>query len=287
MLRTVTKSYAADLIEGGPGNTNGGVGNIRLTSETTTLNDVSPNLVKQVNTTYEVVSSNYIAPGTSYNTSWLNPTSVSESDWGSGSPGPVLRYTTYTYLHDPNNNPSGYSNYLSRNIANRVLVKSVYGSTSSTCQGVSQPCAQTVNEYDNYSRSTQPMQASGAVQRNSAYNYIGSNTFVYRGNLTAVSHWLNTTGSNLTTTSGYDDAGGVVSVIDPKGNATTFSRADYPWANATCAPSGQGKAYITSTTNALNQTTTNTFNSCTGLRASTTDPNLQPTRVSATTSRTG
>ena len=271
VLRTITKTYAADIIGvigGAAGNNWGGVGNVRLTSETTTLNDVTPNLVKQVNTTYEIISNNYIAPGTTYNATWLNPTSVSESDWGSGSPGPVLRYTTYTYLHDPTNNPSGYTNYLSRNIADRVLVKSVYDSTASTCQGVSQPCAMITNQYD-----TTTLQASNAVQHDNT-NY--STSFIYRGNLTALSHWLNTTGSSLTTTSQYDDAGGLLSVTDPLNNTTTFSRTD-SWNNATCAPSGQGKAYITSSTNALNQITTNTFNSCTGMRASTTDPNSQTT----------
>jgi YD repeat-containing protein len=47
--------------------------------------------------------------------------------------------------------------------------------------------------------------------------------------------------------------------------------------NTQCEPPGQGRAYVTAITNALNQTTTNTFNSCTGLHASITDPNLQPT----------
>jgi YD repeat-containing protein len=275
LLRTIQKSYTADVTSEAPGNFPFTVGNVRLTSETTTLNDVTPNLVKQVNTTYEVMSSSYIASGTSYNTTWLNPATVSESDWGSGSPGPILRYTTYTYLHDPSNNPSGYTNYLSRNIANKVLAKSVYDSTSSTCQGVSQPCAQTVNEYDNYTRTNQKMQASNTVQHDNT-NY--STSFIYRGNPTAISRWLNTTGSYLMTTNQYDDAGEVLSTIDRLTYETMYSYTDaLSWANSACAPSGEAGAYLSKMTNALGQITSYTYDSCTGLRATVTDPNKATT----------
>jgi RHS repeat-associated protein len=272
VLRTVTKGYDYDAINGGPGDTDGGVGNVRLTSETTTLNDVTPNLVKQVSTNYEVISANYIAPGTTYNTSWLNPTSVTETDWGSGSPGSVLRYTTYTYLHDPTNNPSGYSNYLSRNIADKVLVKTVYDSTSGTCKGVVGFCAETGYTYDGYSGNA--LQASSAIQQDP--NYAASSNFTYRGNPTTVCHYLITTGSCLNTTNQYYDTGDIFSVTDPLGNKTTYNRTD-SWFQSTCAPSGQGAAYVTTLTNALSQKTTYKFDSCTGLLASVTDPNSQIT----------
>ncbi len=65
----------------------------------------------------------------------------------------------------------------------------------------------TTNEYDIYNHPNQAMQASNAVQHDSNY----STSFVYRGNVTAVEKWLNTTGANLTTTIQYDDAGNVLS----------------------------------------------------------------------------
>jgi YD repeat-containing protein len=196
---------------------------------------------------------------------------VREYDWGNGAPGPLLRQTTYTYLHDPSSG-GNYAQYLSRNIANKVLTKTVL-------DGNGNQIAQTINEYDNYSRTSQPMVASGAVQRDPNYNYSPSSNFIYRGNLTAVEHWLNTSNSYLMTTNQYDDAGEALSTIDPRGNQTTLRYTD-SWGNTQCEPPGQGKAYVTAITDALNQTTTNTFNSCTGLHASITDPNLQPTTFS-------
>jgi hypothetical protein len=103
---------------------------------------------------------------------------VREYDWGNGAPGPLLRQTTYTYLHDPSSG-GNYAQYLSRNIANKVLTKTVL-------DGNGNQIAQTINEYDNYSRTSQPMVASGAVQRDPNYNYSPSSNFIYRRNLTAV-----------------------------------------------------------------------------------------------------
>jgi RHS repeat-associated protein len=267
LLRTIQKTYTGDLMGAGA-NLPYNVGNVRLISETTIL----PNgLQKQTQTDYEVISSSNIASNTSYNTTWLNPTAQREYDWGNGAPSTTpLRQTTSTYLHDPSSG-GNYAQYLSRNIADKVLIKTVL-------DGSGNQIAKTTNECDIYNHPNQAMQASNAVQHDSNY----STSFVYRGNVTAVEKWLNTTGVNLTTTIQYDDAGNVLSTIDPLGNETTMSYTD-SWTNTACEPSnpsGQGKAYVSSTTNALSQITRNTFNSCTGLRASTTDPNLQPTTFS-------
>jgi len=76
-----------------------------------------------------------------------------------------------------------------------------------------------------------------------------------RGNATSVSHWLNTSGSSLTTTYTYFDTGQIQSMTDPCGNAacpdiaetnhkTTYSYMDH-YASGTGAPSGQTNAYLT------------------------------------------
>ncbi len=74
----------------------------------------------------------------------------------------------------------------------------------------------------------------------------------------------------------YDDAGNVVKVTDPLGHQTTFDYTD-SWVNPNCAPAGSGKAYATRTTDHLGRQVNSTYYSCTGFRASTTDPNGQTT----------
>lgn len=199
----------------------------------------------------------------------MNVTAEREYDYGSGVPGSLLRRTAYTYKH------TGNQSYINANIVDRVASVTVYDSTSNTCLGVNNPCSQTINEYDNYGHANQSMVSSGAVQHDSNF----STTYTLRGNLTAVQHWRNTDGALLTTTNQYDDAGNLISTIDPLSHKTAYDYTD-AWANATCAPAGQGKAYVTTATNPLGQTTTHTYNSCTATVASTTDANLQPTSFS-------
>src|SRR5439155_18725150 len=79
----------------------------------------------------------------------------------------------------------------------------------------------------------------------------------------------------LTVRNQYDDAGNIRKTTDPNGHATSFSFAD-SWNDTTCLPTGgSAAAYRTSATNALSQTATSKFNSCSGTIASTTDANGQ------------
>jgi len=261
LLRTEQKDYAYEMQGGStfciPLAPTEAI-NARQIRLTTTL----PNgLVKKKETDYETFSSSAFSSTCPYTTTYLNPTAVREDDWGSGAPGNLLRQTEYTYLHTNN------QNYLSRNIADRVLTKA-------TLDGSNNQVALTNNEYDNYSHSGQLMQSSGAIQHDSAY----STSFLYRGNLTAVSRWLKAT-TYLTTTNQYDDAGNVLSTIDPAGNKTSFNYTD-SWANSACNPSGSGKAYPTIVTNALGKMTTYKYYACSGLLGFTTDPNSQNTSFS-------
>ena len=225
---------------------------------TTTLDDVSPPLVAQTQMVYDT----YTPPGDSSAIPIDNVIQKSEYDYASNAPGALLRQTDYTWLKTNSVNGTDYTQD-PIHILNRKASETVYNASSTQL-------AYTVYEYDNY---TAGISASGAVQHDSAF----TTSYTYRGNLTATGRWLNTNGGTLTTRNQYDDAGNILSTTDPNSNTTKFSYAD-SWSNTACTPSGgNGAAYVTSTTNALNQATSHTYNSCSGTIASTTDPNQQIT----------
>ncbi len=179
-----------------------------------------------------------------------NPTKTLEYDWGSGTPGPLLRETDVVY---PTSTTGCWWRPTSKTVKN----------------GSGTQIALTTYELDNY---TAGITASDAVQHDSNFNTSLTN----RCNITAIEEWRNTDGATLTTRMQYDDAGNVLSSTDPLGHVTTTSYAD-SWGNSTCEPSGgNAAAYPTSiTTGSL--TTTREYNSCSGNVAKTTDPNTQPT----------
>ncbi|HEY2460487.1 MAG TPA: RHS repeat-associated core domain-containing protein [Candidatus Acidoferrum sp.] len=258
LLRTVDKVYASET---DPTNTANQI-NVRLIRETTTLDN---GLVSKKETDYETFSFNCLGrcPGTATR---LNPTETREYDYGaagSGTFGPLLRRTDYTYLH------TGNSTYTNLNIVNRPTSIIVYNGSSAIQ-------AQTQMEYDSY---TAGLTASGAVQHDATF----STTYLTRGNLTATKRWRNTDGAWLTARNQYDDAGNILSTTDPLGHTNSFSYAD-TWTaqtgGSTCAPTaGPGKAYVTQTTDALGHTTASSFYSCTGFLGSATDNNSQTTTV--------
>lgn len=124
--------------------------------------------------------------------------------------------------------------------------------------------SQTIYGYD---QTTPTSTAQYNVPQHSA---VGS----ARGNLTTVNRWNNVTNSSFTTTNQYDDTGNVLQITDPLGNLTTYSYLDL-WNNTKCAlASGSDTlAFRTKVTNALNQSTSATYNSCAGTLASSTDLN--------------
>lgn len=194
---------------------------------------------------------------------------ISEKDYtfGSGSPGALLKQTITGYLSQGFSvNPVNSVNYekYPTYILNRKQ-------SETTEDGSGNQFAQTTYEYDNYQGG---IVSSGATQHGITY----SPSYTTRGNVTAVNRWLNTTGTMLTTRNyQFDDAGNVLIQTDPEGHQTQFGYAN-AWANSSCNPtSGNADAYVKSIKNALGQSTTYTWNSCTGTMASTTDPNLQLT----------
>jgi len=253
LLQTIKKDYLAETDPGLSDSNSHGTINARLIRTTTILGDAAHTQTK-TETDYETLTDTHGAPYT-----FLNPIEQREFAYGAGASGTLLRRTVSTYLH------TGNQNYLSRNIVHRVLSKTVY-------DGGGNQVAQTVNEYDNYSHPGQSMLASSAIQHDPAYD----TNFIYRGNVTAVSSWRNTDGAMLTSTNQYDDAGNRLSTIDPLGHKTSFDYTD-SWGNTSCTPVGQAKVFATTITNALSQTTTKSYNSCTATVASVTDLNAKTT----------
>src|SRR5262249_39086143 len=140
LLKSVSKDYATDLDP-----SSNKLSNPRVIRETTTLSDT--NQVRKTETDYETFQYNYSGGGTD-NAGRSNITEVREYDWGSGTPGALLKRTDFTYLHNQN------AAYTQRNIVDRVSDVRVYDSAGTTKSW-------TYSLYDQYPSG---IQASGAVQ---------------------------------------------------------------------------------------------------------------------------
>lgn len=257
LLRRVVSAYTGEpFLQFGPG-PEYLLGNVRPISVTTTLDN---GYASQKQTDYETFSyNNGFATETATRT---NPQEIREYDFGSGSPGPLMRRTDYSYLHNQN------QMYANLNIVDRPSSVIVYNGSGTVV-------SQTQYEYDVYTAGIQP---SSAVEHDSNRG----TGYTTRGNVTATEHWRNTDGAWLTTRNQYDDAGNVLGQTDPLGNTTHYSYAD-SWATggSSCAPTGgQAAAFLTLVTNALNQKTSYTYFSCTGLQGAVTDPNGHATTYS-------
>jgi RHS repeat-associated protein len=189
--------------------------------------------------------------------------SRSEYDYGSGGVGPLIRTTSLTYLNS--------SAYLAMNLIHLVTRQTVTDGSGATI-------ARTDYAYDCYTSPCATLASSGytGVTQHDDANYGSANTV--RGNLTQVTTYTNAAAGSgaLIENLAYNILGNIVSSTDPKGNPTTFSYAD-SWGNAACAPTGGAQAYLTGATNALGQSASSKFNSCTGTLASITDANSNPT----------
>jgi RHS repeat-associated protein len=174
----------------------------RVTSVTTTLTDVSPNLVSKVEHVYD-----------DYN----NTTITREYDFGSGSPGSLLRRTETTYLTtNPNQNNTNYATDTSIHIRSLPVQVSVY-------DGGGTERARTVFDYDNYS--VYPLEGySGLtmVQHDSAYDA----NYQKRGNATSVTRHAVIGSSTIVTRSKFDIGGNLIKIVDPREKATDFDFSD-------------------------------------------------------------
>jgi len=167
-------------------------------------------------------------------------------DYGASAPGPVLKQVNNAWLALTN------ANYLNGNLLNLLSSQQIVNAS-----GAQQ--AYTSNTYD-----SQSLLSSGVTTQ-----FTTAPNGAYRGNLTAVSRWLNTTNTNLTTTNTYYDAGMLGKTQDPVGNITQYF---YSTTHA--------GGYLTSLQDALNHTTTFTYDYNTGEMLTKVDPNKQLTSYS-------
>jgi RHS repeat-associated protein len=260
LLKTVTKTYQ-DL-------PNPYLGDISVSSSppdpqlllsTTTA---WPNgLTSKVQQTYDAgftfVDSNYIpSDGPAYygpfTSSYGLPTSVTTYDYGNGAAGQATSTTNTNYLAFSN------SSYMTANILDLP-------SSQILLDGNGNKCAETDYAYD----ASAQIVPSGVTMQ-----HVPAPTPGVLGNLTSIKRQLysnpcqsvNPTGTPLTTNQYVYDTGMLQKSADPLTNPTTYSYSGIYYG-----------AYPTTITNALNQSTTYTYDFNTGLMASMTDPNGQTT----------
>ena len=141
-------------------------------------------------------------------------------DFGSGAPGSLLKKTVTTYA--PN------SAMLAQHVIDKPAKVQTYDSTGTTL------AAETDFTYDSPTGTV----TSGIVQHGTGCNC---------GNLTAEAHWLNSSGTTLTTTYTNDDTGQRLSMTGPRGSITTTSYS-YADSYSSGTPPGPTNAYLTQVT---------------------------------------
>ncbi len=180
----------------------------------------------------------------------MRPTS-SETDWGSGAIGGVLRHTQTTY-----NASSAYTSINILGLPSEVKV----------LDGVGTKYADTTYLYDEYTTNPHtPIYNCPNIVGHDNTRFAGSG---YRGNATTIQSWLNTTGAWLSGYEAYDIAGNTVTTEDANGNTTTYSYIDQ------YTDGGRNTyGHVTSVKDALNHTTSLTYDYESGKPRSVTDPN--------------
>jgi YD repeat-containing protein len=249
VLKTIGNTYAYDTAAM-PG-LSYGVYNARPTNVITTLNGT---LSSQVQTDFETFTFGSGLPGTR-----MNPTEQREYDYGAST---ATRTTDYTYLHNTGSSTRAASAYQAQHIVDKVKSKIIAGTAGQL--------RSTTYDYDNYGTG---ITASGVVQHDTARGNWGNVTSQVVKDIA--------TSTSYTSTYSYEDTGNVIQATDPLSYKTNYSYSDN-WNDSTCAvpSSGQGHIYPTKLTNALGQSVTYSFNSCTGTLASIHDLNSNATTMS-------
>jgi len=165
-----------------------------------------------------------------------NVTRLEEYDYGAGAPGGLLRLTLNQYLTSGYDTVAGDAN--NPNVAATIHLRNLPTSQAVYSDiGTSNKVAETTYEYDNYTASdgyhAQLVARPGitGLCDGSPQNCPGGPNFAdpnytAHGNVTRISHWLNTTGGAVSAYQQYDVAGNVVKAIDANGDATTLDFSD-------------------------------------------------------------
>ena len=188
-----------------------------------------PNDPRVIKTVMTWVDTNQVSQQESSYDQYNNMTESKEYDYGVGSPGPLIRRTQTDYLTTNSVNGINYTTINSvaadSTIHIRGLVKEQFIYLVDPSTGAQTLAARNQFEYDRYDGSTghSPLMARSAI---SGLGGSFTTSYLSRGNATATSRWLNTTGGWLNVYQQYDVAGNVVKVIDARGYASTFDFSD-------------------------------------------------------------
>jgi YD repeat-containing protein len=181
----------------------------------------------------------------------------------------ISSYTTFSYDTVPSNiDPFPYSSYVQVNpqvvFVDNPIQTDVYGYDGTHLRSTSQSWAYLGSAVHLPNNVTDTDPGSGA-QSSKTIGYDGSGrvtSYVESGTNVAPLTWIYTP----------DQWGRPTAIQDPNGNTTHYSYSD-EWVNSTCAPSSNSQAYLTSVTNAKQQTTTYSYYSCSGQLGLSVDPN--------------
>jgi len=260
LLKTVATAYNFGLSRNTQGIQGDGSISVVPSKITTTWgNGKTSQIVKTYDTGYpylDYTAASTNTGGTANSAIYGKELTATESDYGQGVPGTVLRTTTNTYQ------ALGNSSYLANNLLNLPASIKVTGASQTNY---------TTYNYDE----TGGLVSSGVTIQHDASPPTGT----ARGNQTSIHRQLNNgsavasgtcpavgSGGYLVTSVTFFDTGMVDILKDPCTYATTY------------AYSGTYiGAFPTTVTNALNQSTTHAYDLNTGLLTSTTDPNGQTT----------
>ena len=145
--------------------------------------------------------------------SWGNLKSKIVYDYGtSGSHGPLLSNTQYSYLHETN------GAYIGPNIADRLSQVSVYNSNTVSSSSL---VAQTTTGYDSFSYGGQSGLAPPGWTTNHDSSYGASATL--RGLPTSVTKYVGPSSASITTYANYNTLGQPTAQTDGRGYTTTNS----------------------------------------------------------------
>ncbi|HEU4713078.1 MAG TPA: RHS repeat-associated core domain-containing protein [Pyrinomonadaceae bacterium] len=182
-----------------------------------------PNDPRLVETTTTLVDTNQVSKVTSIDPNnstgpagfdqYNNPTKVWEYDFGSGSPGSLLRQTVTTYLNNgydtvlpSSSNPDISQTYHIRNRPSQISIYDAAGTER----------ARTAYEYDDYVGDDSFHAALVNRSNISGHDSAASTSYIKRGNPTAISNYLLPAGTAITSYVQYDIAGNPVKTIDPR-----------------------------------------------------------------------